>query len=91
MKYEKLIYSLGAVFVIIGSLLKILHLPYANIFLYLGLIGSAFFQAWHVQVLKKRIAELEKNDIKINLNNGYEIIIHPHFFDGKLCCSFRTI
>jgi hypothetical protein len=59
MKHEKLIYSLGAILVIIGSLFRILHLPYATIFLYTGLIGTAFFQAWHVQALKKRIAELE--------------------------------
>jgi hypothetical protein len=59
MKYEKLIYSLGLILVIAGSLLRILHLPYANIFIYSGLIGTAFFQSWHVQVLKKRIVELE--------------------------------
>jgi hypothetical protein len=59
MKYENLIYSLGAIFVIVGSVFRILHLPYANIFLYAGLIGTAFFQAWHVHALKKRIAELE--------------------------------
>jgi hypothetical protein len=59
MQYEKLIYSLGAILVIIGSVFKILHLPYATIFLYTGLIGTAFFQTWHVQALKKRIAELE--------------------------------
>lgn len=59
MKYEKMIYSLGAILVILGSMFRILHLPYGNIFLYTGLIGTAFFQAWHVQVLKKRITELE--------------------------------
>jgi hypothetical protein len=60
MKYEKLIYSLGAILVIIGSVFRILHFPYVTIFLYAGFIGAAFFQAWHVQALKKRIAELER-------------------------------
>ena len=30
MKNDKLIYSIGSVIIIIGALMKILHLPYAN-------------------------------------------------------------
>ena len=59
MKYEKLIYGLGSVVVIAGSLMKILHLQYGNAILLSGFIGMSIFQAWHVTSLQKRIKELE--------------------------------
>ena len=59
MKNDSLVYSIGAILIIMGSLMKILHLPYANIILWIGLIGAAIFQSWHVKQLKKRIKELE--------------------------------
>lgn len=59
MKYEKLIYGLGAVIVITGALLKIFHLPYGNAILLFGFVGTGLFQTWHITQLKKRIEELE--------------------------------
>ena len=59
MKHETLIYGLGTLIVIAGALMKILHLPYANMTLVFGLIGTIVFQTWHVSMLKKKIKELE--------------------------------
>jgi hypothetical protein len=59
MKYENVIYSICCLLVIVGSVLKILHLPYGNQFIYIGFIAITIFQAVHVSTLKKRIKELE--------------------------------
>jgi len=59
MKNDKLIYSIGSVIIIIGALMKILHLPYANTVLISDFIVIFFYQNWHVAQLKKRIKELE--------------------------------
>lgn len=59
MKYENVIYSVCCLLVILGSVLKILHLPYGNQFIYIGFITTTLFQAVHVSALKKRIKELE--------------------------------
>ena len=59
MKYENLIYSTCAVLVILGSVLKIMHLPYGNQFIYIGFIATVFFQSRHVLALKNRIKQLE--------------------------------
>lgn len=59
MKYEKLIYSSGALIIFAAAIMKILHLPYANTLLLAGFIAMGVFQSWHVAVLKKRIQELE--------------------------------
>ncbi len=62
MKYDKLIIGLGTLVVIGGSVMKIMHLPYASTTLLFGLIGMSVFQTWHVAQLKKRIQELEKGE-----------------------------
>lgn len=59
MKNDKLIYSIGCIVVIVASLMKILHLPYANGILIFGFVGLSVYQAWLVTYLKKRIKELE--------------------------------
>lgn len=59
MKNDNLIYSIGCILVIIGALLKILHLPYANAIFIIAFVGMSVFQSWHVTQLKKRIKELE--------------------------------
>ncbi|MBX2897891.1 MAG: hypothetical protein KF763_20785 [Cyclobacteriaceae bacterium] len=59
MKNDKLIYSIGCIVVIGASLMKILHLPYANGILIFGFVGMSVYQSWHVTYLKKRIKELE--------------------------------
>jgi hypothetical protein len=60
MKNDTLIYSIGCLVVIIASLMKIFHLPYANGILIFGLVGTSGFQTWLVSNLKKRIKELEE-------------------------------
>jgi hypothetical protein len=59
MKTENLIYGLGAALVIVGALMKILHLTYGNQIFLLSLIGMIIFQSWHVTKLKKTIKDLE--------------------------------
>lgn len=59
MKNDKLIYSIGCIVVIVASLMKILHLPFANGVLTFAFVGVTVYQAWHVTYLKKRIKELE--------------------------------
>ena len=59
MKSENLIYGLGAALVIVGTLMKILHLTYGNQIFLLSLIGMTIFQSWHETKLKKTIKDLE--------------------------------
>ncbi len=54
-----LIYTLGAIVIITGAVMKILHLPYAQVIVQSGILGTLFFQALYVMQLKKRIKELE--------------------------------
>lgn len=66
MKYEKVIYGLGTCMVIGGAILKIMHIPYANTLLMLGLIGTSLFQSWLIAQLKSKVTELEqKNQARI--------------------------
>ena len=55
MKSENLIYGLGAALVIVGALMKILHLTYGDQIFLLSLIGMTIFQSWHVTKLKKKL------------------------------------
>ena len=64
MKYEKTIYGAGCLILIGASLMKILHLPYANGILQLGFVCMFVFQAWTVAQLKKRVKELENGKLK---------------------------
>ncbi len=59
MKYEKIIYGLSAIVIIIGAMMKILHIPYSSLVLLSGVMVSSVFQTWHIAELKKRIEELE--------------------------------
>jgi hypothetical protein len=61
MKYENLFYALGAILVIAGAVLKILHLPLGNTILFFGFLATSLFQNWQVAKLKERIKELESN------------------------------
>lgn len=60
MKYEKVIYGLGTCLVIGGAMLKIMHIPYANLILLSGLIGTSLFQYWMISQLKQKVNELEQ-------------------------------
>jgi gliding motility-associated protein GldL len=42
MKIMNMVYGLGAAVVIIGALFKIMHWPYGNLMLIIGLITEAF-------------------------------------------------
>lgn len=59
MKNDNVIYSIACILIIAGSLMKILHLPYANSVIIIAFVGMSVFQSWHVTQLKKRIKELE--------------------------------
>lgn len=59
MKYENLFYGLGSILVIVGAILKILHMSPGNEIFLVGIIWTFLFQEWHVIQLKKRIKELE--------------------------------
>lgn len=59
MKYERLIYFLSSIAVIIGAFMRALHLPYANVLLLVAFTATVLFQTWLVVQLKKRIKELE--------------------------------
>jgi branched-subunit amino acid ABC-type transport system permease component len=64
MKYENIIYTICAIIVITGSVMKILHLAHGNTVMFYGIIATAVFQALHVAQLKKRVKQLEsKNSI----------------------------
>ena len=43
MKSNDLIYLIGSIVVILGTAMKILHLPYANMVLNIGLVGVFLF------------------------------------------------
>jgi hypothetical protein len=62
MKYEKVIYGLGTGMVIGGAILKIMHIPYANTLLMLGLIGMSIYQSWLIAQLKNKVTELEQKN-----------------------------
>ena len=55
MKIDSLIYAGGAIAVIVGAAMKILHLPYANLISYIGLVGVFLFM-----ILKRDTAKKEK-------------------------------
>jgi hypothetical protein len=59
MKTENLIYGLGSTLVIVGAVMKILHLSYGNQIFLFSLIGMTIFQSWHVIQLKKKVKDLE--------------------------------
>jgi hypothetical protein len=59
MKNDNVIYSIGCMAIIAGTIMKILHLPYGNSILVIGFVGMSIFQSWHVTQLKRRIKELE--------------------------------
>ena len=59
MKRENLVYGLGSTLVIVGALMKILHISYGNQIFLFSLIGMAIFQSWHVTQLKNKIKDLE--------------------------------
>ena len=61
MKYVKVISGLGAILVIVGAIMKILHLAYGNTILLTGCIVTIIFQAWYVAHLEKKIKELTRD------------------------------
>ena len=59
MKYEKLIYSITALIIVISAAMNILHIPYGNTLFVLGILGMMVFQNYHLKKLKARIQEME--------------------------------
>ncbi len=62
MKHERLVYGIGLVIIIIGVLMKILHLPGSaevTVIYRVTFVGVFFYMAIHNSRMKKRIAELE--------------------------------
>jgi predicted membrane protein len=61
MKKEEISSAIVSIIVILGAILKILHVEYANIIFICGLLALVFLQDWQLSGLKKRIKELENN------------------------------
>lgn len=59
MKNEKLIYALGTLLIIGGAVMHLFHIPYANAILLLSFASMSVFQSWHVNLLKRKVKELE--------------------------------
>ena len=55
-----LLLSAGCITIISSSILKIMHLPYANILMIVAIILGVVGSSLHVVNLKKRIKELEQ-------------------------------
>jgi len=55
-----IVFSCGCVFVIIGSFLKITHVPYGYLFSMAGFIAGGIGAVLYVANLKSRIKQLEQ-------------------------------
>ncbi len=60
MKYEKIVYSLSALIIIVAAVMNILHIPYGNTIFVIAVLAMMVFQNYHVKQLKRRVSELEK-------------------------------
>ncbi|MGK0252890.1 MAG: cytochrome oxidase assembly protein ShyY1 [Mariniflexile sp.] len=61
MKKEGISSAIVSIIVILGAILKILHVEYANIIFVFGLLVLVFLQEWQLSRLKKRVKDLEDN------------------------------
>lgn len=59
-KLVNLVYSMSCLAVIVGAVLKIMHLPYGNAITLSGFIASAIASYFYVVNLKSRIKHLEQ-------------------------------
>ena len=60
MKKEDILLGLGTLIVMIGAIMKVMHLSYGSLILSIGLFSLIIIQNWTVKQLKSRIKELEK-------------------------------
>lgn len=70
MKHERLFYLITSIAVIISAFMKIMHIPYANSLMIFALLSAMFYQTWLVSLLKKRIKELESNNVSEGTNKN---------------------
>ena len=61
MKYEKSIYALTSILIIVGAVMMLLNIRYGNAILILSLLVTSCYQWWHVTHLKKLVKELGGN------------------------------
>ena len=59
MKKEDILLGLGTLIVLIGAIMKVMHLSYGSLILSIGLFSLIIIQNWTVKQLKSRIKELE--------------------------------
>lgn len=59
MKKEDILLGLGTLIVMIGAIMKVMHLSYGSLILSIGLFSLIIIQNWTVKQLKSRIKELE--------------------------------
>ena len=59
MKKEDILLGLGTLIVLIGDIMKVMHLSYGSLILSIGLFSLIIIQNWTVKQLKSRIKELE--------------------------------
>ncbi|MES2780855.1 MAG: hypothetical protein V4651_13260 [Bacteroidota bacterium] len=60
MKSENIFYISGTVIVLLGVLMKVLHMSGGNVVLLTGIIGGSLYKSWLISKLKNRIKELEE-------------------------------
>lgn len=61
MKKENLGIIISCILLIIGAIMKIMHIPYGTLITLIGFISGGIFSLIQTAQLKKRIKELEKN------------------------------
>lgn len=57
MKHFKNLSLLTTLLFIAGAILKVLHLKYGDILLYVGMLSQIFVQSYHISALEKKIEE----------------------------------
>lgn len=94
MKSENVFYFIGSLLVIVGSFMKIMHLPNANVFLMFSLVGFCLFQGIQIAKLKKNDYTFRRRQIKKPLTSNDESFMaviketHPFVKTIRLLLSF---
>ena len=57
MKHFKTMALLSAFIVIGGAVLKVLHLKYGDVLIYIGMLTQIIVQSYHIAALEKQIEE----------------------------------
>ena len=57
MKHFKTLALLSALIVIVGATLKVLHLKYGDVLIYIGMLTQIIVQSYHIAALEKQIEE----------------------------------